>query len=52
MLTFEGLRIRKLRDALGARFVAGYASYTGQRSYTAEDRIHVTPIDRLWTSES
>lgn len=40
--------LRKLRDALGNRFVAGIAFSTGSRSYTAEDRIHVLPIDRLW----
>lgn len=40
--------LRKLRDAVGARFVGGYAMYTGQRSYTAEDRLHVVPVDRLW----
>lgn len=40
--------LRKLRDALGSRFVAGIAFSTGSRSYTAEDRIHVLPIDRLW----
>lgn len=42
----EGLR--KLRSALGNRFVAGVAFSTGLRSYTFEDRIHVLPIDRLW----
>ena len=41
--------LRKLRDALGERFKGGYAMYTGQRSYTAEDRLHVIPIERLWT---
>jgi predicted AAA+ superfamily ATPase len=40
--------LRKLREALGTRFVAGVALCTGPRSYTAEDRIHVLPIDRLW----
>jgi predicted AAA+ superfamily ATPase len=40
--------LRKLRDALGPRFMAGVALCTGPRSYTAEDRIHVMPIDRLW----
>ena len=42
--------LRKLREALGRRFKGGYALYTGQRSYTAEDRLHVVPIDRLWTT--
>jgi predicted AAA+ superfamily ATPase len=40
--------LRKLREALGARFVAGVALSTGSRSYTAEERLHVLPIDRLW----
>lgn len=40
--------LRKLRDALGSRFIAGVAVTTGPRSYTAEDRIHVLPADRLW----
>lgn len=39
---------RKLREALGARFVAGVAFSTGERSYTADERIHVMPLDRLW----
>jgi hypothetical protein len=26
----------------------GAVLYTGPRSYTAEDRIHVLPVDRLW----
>lgn len=43
---FGGLR--KLRDALGQRLIAGIALSTGPRSYTYEDRLHVLPIDRLW----
>lgn len=43
---FSGLR--KLRDALGDRFVAGIALSTGTRSYTYEHRLHVMPTDRLW----
>lgn len=42
----SGLRI--LREALGDAFVAGAALYTGNRSYVADDRIYVLPIDRLW----
>lgn len=42
-----GLRV--IRDALGDAFVAGVALHTGSRSYTVEDRIHVAPVDRLWT---
>lgn len=46
----EELRgLRKLRTALGPQFIGGVALYTGTRSYTYEDRIHVVPIDRLWT---
>ena len=44
---FKGLR--KLREALGDRLIAGIALSTGLRSYTFEDRLHVMPIDRLWT---
>ena len=40
--------LKALRDALGARFVAGVALHTGQRSYRAEDRIYVLPVDSLW----
>ena len=46
---FRGLR--KLREALGDAFLAGAVLYTGQRSYTFEDRLHALPIDRLWTTE-
>lgn len=41
--------LRKLRGAIGSRLIAGIALYMGERSYTFEDRIHVMPIDRLWT---
>jgi predicted AAA+ superfamily ATPase len=41
--------LRKLRDAVGDRFVAGVAMYTGSRSYAADDRLFVLPIDRIWT---
>ncbi len=41
--------LRSLREAVGSRFVAGIALCTGSRSYTYEDRLHVMPIDRLWT---
>jgi len=43
---FKGLR--KLREALGDRLIAGVALSTGLRSYTFEDRLHVMPLDRLW----
>jgi predicted AAA+ superfamily ATPase len=41
--------LRKLREALGERFLAGVALYTGARAYRFEDRLHVLPIDRIWT---
>lgn len=44
--------LRKLRSAAGTNFVGGIVLNTGPRSYTAEERIHVLPIDRLWTSNS
>lgn len=40
--------LRRLRDKLGGRFVAGVVLYLGQHAYTSEDRIHVLPVDRLW----
>ena len=45
---FKGLR--KLREATGDNFVGGFAIYLGERSYTHEDRLHVMPLDRLWTT--
>lgn len=42
--------LRKLRAALGGSFVAGVALHLGAQSYTAEDRLHVLPLDRLWGS--
>ena len=41
--------LRKLRDALGERFLTGVALHTGTRAYHVEDRLHVMPIDRIWT---
>ncbi|HWY18202.1 MAG TPA: ATP-binding protein [Solirubrobacteraceae bacterium] len=41
--------LRKLRDALGDHFLTGVALYTGTRAYNFEDRLHVIPIDRIWT---
>jgi hypothetical protein len=43
----KGLRL--LRDKLGNSFVAGLVLYLGQRSYSHEDRLHVIPLDRIWT---
>lgn len=40
--------LKKLRDALGDRFVGGVAFSTGKRSYTYEPKIYVCPVDRLW----
>jgi uncharacterized protein len=44
---FQGLRL--LRDKLGRSFIGGIVLYTGERSYTYEDRLHAVPLDRLWT---
>ncbi len=44
---FTGLA--QLRDLLGTRFRAGVILATGTRSYTFADRLHVMPIDRLWS---
>lgn len=44
--------LMKLRDRLGDQFLGGVALYTGTRSYTADDRIHVVPIDRLWATSA
>jgi predicted AAA+ superfamily ATPase len=41
--------LRKLRDYMGDNFIAGITFYLGERSYTFEDRLHVMPVDRLWT---
>lgn len=43
---FRGLR--KLRGALGARFLGGVALHLGHRAYTHDDRLHALPVDRLW----
>ena len=47
---FGGLQ--KLRADLGNKFIGGVVLNTGERSYTPDDRIHVLPIDRLWTPSS
>ena len=44
---FTGMK--QLRDSLGERFLGGAILYLGKRSYTYEDRMHVLPLDRLWT---
>ena len=37
-----------LRNTLGDQFHAGFILGTGDVSYRFDDRIYVTPIDRLW----
>ncbi len=44
---FRGLRL--LRESLGTSFLGGVVLNLGQRAYTYEDRLHVIPLDRLWT---
>ena len=44
--------LRKLRQAVGDRFLAGVALYTGSRSYVFDDRLLVLPIDRIWIRTS
>lgn len=43
--------LRKLREALGERFLAGVVLYLGAHAYTHDDRLHAIPADRLWRSE-
>ena len=46
----EGLNgLRKLKKITGTNFLGGVALYTGVRSYTYEPKIHVLPLDRIWT---
>ena len=45
---FRGLR--KLRDALGARFLGGVVLHLGRRLYTHDDLLHALPVDRLWSA--
>ncbi len=40
--------LRKLREALGKRFLGGVVLHLGPRAYTHEDRLHAIPVDRLW----
>lgn len=42
----RGLRL--LRDRFPQRFVGGVVLYLGPVAYTADSRIHVLPLDRLW----
>jgi len=45
---FRGLRA--LRAVAGEAFIGGVVLYLGRRSYTFDDRLHVVPVDRLWSS--
>lgn len=40
--------MRKLRDRLGAAFIAGVAFHLGRIGYEMDDRIHSLPVERLW----
>jgi uncharacterized protein len=40
--------LRKLREALGERFLGGVVLHLDPRGYTIEDRLHALPVDRLW----
>ncbi len=40
--------LRKLREALGGRFLGGVVLHLGRLGYTHDDRLHVLPVDRLW----
>jgi predicted AAA+ superfamily ATPase len=42
----------KLRRRLGSQFLGGVVLYTGTRSYTYEEDIHVVPVHRLWRPAS
>ncbi len=42
--------LRKLRDALGARFLGGAVLHLGRRAYGHEDRLYALPVDRLWAA--
>lgn len=43
--------LRKLRDATGSSFLAGIALHIGAQPYVADDRIHITPVDALWSPQ-
>ncbi len=40
--------LRKLREALGRRFLGGVVLHLGRHAYTHDDRLHAVPVDRLW----
>jgi predicted AAA+ superfamily ATPase len=41
--------LRKLRDAAGSSFLVGIALHLGPHSYVVDDRLHVIPVDTLWS---
>lgn len=43
---FRGLR--KLRDAIGERFLGGVVLHLGRYGFTTEDRLHALPVDAIW----
>lgn len=44
--------LRKLRDALGERFLGGVVLHLGRHGYTQDDRLHALPVDRLWSTQA
>ncbi|MGH2834782.1 MAG: ATP-binding protein [Solirubrobacteraceae bacterium] len=44
----DARHLRKLREALGERFLLGVVLHTGAHAYRVEDRLHAMPVDRLW----
>jgi predicted AAA+ superfamily ATPase len=42
--------LRKLREALGIRFLGGVVLHLGRHAYTHDDRLHALPVDSLWRS--
>lgn len=45
--SFRGLR--KLRDALGERFLGGVVFHLGRYSSRHDERLYALPVDRLWS---
>lgn len=45
---FQAMRV--LQRKLGDAFAGGVVLYSGERAYSHDERLHVVPIDRLWTS--
>jgi predicted AAA+ superfamily ATPase len=44
--------LRKLREALGVRFLGGVVLHLGRHAYTQDDRLHAVPAQRLWSGGS